>query len=53
MTYVMVTGPMGAGKSTFMRSLPYLPSVPFISKFRRITSIYAQKVMGLNLGMTL
>ena len=22
MTYVMVTGPMGAGKSTFMRSLP-------------------------------
>ena len=22
MRYVMVTGPMGAGKSTFMRSLP-------------------------------
>ena len=22
MNYVMVTGPMGAGKSTFMRSLP-------------------------------
>ena len=22
MTYIMVTGPMGAGKSTFMRSLP-------------------------------
>ena len=22
MTYILVTGPMGAGKSTFMRSLP-------------------------------
>jgi len=29
MTYVMVTGPMGAGKSTFMRSLPK-PSGDFV-----------------------